>query len=214
MTTTYTTHDSNDSLWAGPDKRRCPGCDEPNDIHSLAFFKKNSARKYSTLCIRCLKAEQRFEADAAETTAIKVLSDTMQRLTRRKVGGPSFEESLSYACETMGGVEHAFGMTGRVFRKALQKACKRSATPLDIAQAVSVGKVLLTAAATSEKLKGPPINVSDLTEEEQMAILLEPAKSAILGDPKFRKLLLGDTEVRKALLAEAGVETFDVEAEG
>jgi hypothetical protein len=110
-----------------------------------------------------------------------------------------------------GGAEKAARLAGRILNKAMRLGLREDAPRPDRALALNAASSILATSATAEKAR-PPIDLSDLTQDEWRDIMLPCARQLILSDPVFRRELIDLTDVRKALLAEVNVEVLDLEA--
>ena len=206
-------HTKDASVYVSADHRMCPGCPDEQNIHPLSSFRKNVKQNtHSVLCRRCVVRDQEYDTETTENEAVRVLTSTLAKATKRRTGGPSFTEVLDATCLAMGGTDGAFELTGKVFNKILRKALDDDADSSALDRAIKVGATLIGSAATCEKTKGPPIDLSSLSPDEIQMILAEPAKKMLLSDPDFRQQLLDDPVVRKLLLGDSGVEVIETTA--
>lgn len=210
----WSPHEKGDPLYVSPDMRMCPGCPDDKSIHHLVDFKKHRHKinHYSVVCRQCIVRDHEVDQERTDLQAVQTLTATLAKATKRRAGGPSFHDVLEYTCAPLGGTEEAFKLTGQVFKRVMTRAMEETASKEDMDRAVKVGATLISSAATCEKTKGPPVDLSTLTQDELQMILDEPAKQLIMNDPEFRKQLLSDPAIRRALLGEEGVDVIDVAA--
>lgn len=210
----WSPHKKGEPLYVSPTMRMCPGCPDDKNIHNLLEFKRHDhkAEMYSVVCRKCIVRDYEIEQSRTDTESVKTLTAALAKATKRRVAGPSFADVLDYTCAPLGGTDKAFEMTGQVFHRVMTKAMREEATKDDLDRAVKVGSTLITSAATCEKTKGPPIDISSLTQDELQMIMAEPARQLILSDAEFRRQLLNDDSIRKALLGDLGVAVVETTA--
>jgi len=73
--------------------------------------------------------------------------------------------------------------------------------------------LLLDMVLQSNKQAGPPIDISELSSEDRMMILIEPAKQLLLESSEFRQELIADPAIREKLLSDSGKTLIDVTKE-
>ena len=208
----YEAHDESSPLFVDENHRICITCKDESNVKELAFFKISTPGSgiYSTSCRACRLERAKANQDHDHKKAITTLTDTLARATRTNFAGKPFSEVVSSIMKPMGGEDTGNRTIGRVFHRAMRRGLRTEADKDDLALAVKAGSVLINAAATVEKNRGPSIDPSELSADEARQLLMEPARMMILDDAEFRRELLSDSKVRKLLLRELGVQTIDV----
>jgi hypothetical protein len=217
MTIEWSKHDKNDPLYIDEKFRQCVGCDAGSNIRPLSEFPlkhRATGALRGSMCRKCQKAEIEWHAENGQDAAIDLLTTTLSKVSNaRKLGQQGYSDALENVCKAIGGQNRAFFLAGKALSKSLRRGLKRDAAPHELDRSVRVAETLLKSAAAHEKLKGPPVDLSSLSEDDVIQILSGPAKQVLLSDKEFRKQLLSDPDVRRLILADMGKDLIDVEAE-
>ncbi len=217
-TVEYTEHSEGKPQFVAPTLRLCVESHahtEEDSVRLLSKFKQNSGRLFSTICGDCLKIirdEELFQRQAKTNEELagraEVYATALSKAAEVSKSGGQFADTFDAVCQAAGGRQHLAGLIGMTMKTALSASSKDNALPTELSRGIKVAELFIKAAATEQKT-AKPINWRDITEEEQREILMEPAKTLLLRDKRFREELLNSPEVRKALLAEVGVEVLD-----
>lgn len=213
-------HQKSDELYVDEKHRRCPRCSETK---SLSHFqpRKNSSQvprrdpegRVTWLCQTCrgreweaLAIERKAEAEKSRENTTKQLAKILSSATNRTLlenAAPTPTGALRTLIKGMGGEEAAWDLAGTCTKEAMTTGSTK--------EKLSAIKSLMGFTIQTAKIQGPPLDLSQLNDDEIFMVLYEPAKQMLLTNPDFRKLLLNDPDVRQILLEDAGVQLLEYE---
>lgn len=192
--------DDDDAMYVSDDCRRCGSCDKIKPIKSF----RQSQKRVSIDCKECLKDSTEVNAIATQASSDDLLATALARATGRRTlmeATLKFPDGVKSVFTHLGGEDAAYKRIAGSMGRALDDE------NADVGRKAAMG--LLGIVALAEKQAGDPIDLSELSDEDRMMILMEPAKQLILSSMEFRRLLLNDPEIRGALLSEAGVDVLE-----
>jgi hypothetical protein len=199
-------HNRDDALYVDECTRICPDCEQAKPLAAFQDAKtlRRSELKVYVQCSTCARRDCGMElARSADTLAAALKKATGRRLLEE--AAPSSVDALKSILEKMGGQNVAFGKVGEALDAGL------SSPKIDTR--IKAASALMSMSTTVERMQGDPIDAAQLTDEDRMMVLREPARELILTDADLRRQLLNDPEIRAALLAEAGVTVIEGDSE-
>ena len=202
-------HTPDNPMYVDETTRFCPHCEQ--DKRLAAFAKAEQGEAYSILCVQCVTKTEVDNALVKKADAQSMLANALSKATGRKLMSemaPSSAKGARDVLETCGD-GHGGGESGawKLVGETLKEAMESDDTKMDTK--VKAASVVINLVTTAEKNQGEPINTDDLTLDEQIDILWEPARQMVLQSAEFRQQLLNNPDIRKALLLEAGVELVE-----
>lgn len=203
---------TDDVLYVRENMRRCATCDEPKFLDSFMRYPGGSPNHPERVSVDCKGCLANRRAQIQQERAMKgedILGTALARATGRRAlldAAPKSSDGVRLVIEFLGGERRAYKLVARALRRGMKAdhtgtAIKASAAFTDFV-------------VRAEKQAGPPIDLSELTDEDRMMILMEPAKQLLLESQEMRQLLLNDPEVRNAVLKDAGVTVLEVTKNG
>jgi len=194
--------------------RMCPGCKDGEQWHPLANFSRHQRdERRMILCKECNRKDKLFQMENGLKDAMTRVTEAITKSSKTKSTRLSHAEVIDLMFDGAGGTERAAKLAGYLLKRQIRIALKPDCARADRTLGVSAASLLLMSSASAEKTR-PPVDLSEVTQEEWRDILLPCARQLILNDPVFRRELLDITDVRKALLAEADVELLEVASNG
>lgn len=201
-----------DLLYVSESMRRCATCDTPKVLDMFNRFPGGTPdhpERVSLDCKACLAARREARQKERDDKGSDLLGTALAKATGRRAlldAAPKSADGIRLIIEYMGGQERTYRLVQRALKRGLKSEKEETA--------IKAVNSLLGFLTTAEKNAGPPIDVSELTEEDRITILMEPARHMLLNNAEMRKQLLNDPEVRKALLGDAGITVLEVEPNG
>lgn len=204
--------DPEDLLYISESMRRCATCDTPK---VLDMFSRHAGgtpdhpERISLDCKKCVDDRRIARQKEREDKGSDLLGTALAKATGRRAildAAPKSADGIRLVIQYLGGEEATYKLVGRALKKGLRSDKEETA--------IKAVNSLIGFVTTAEKNAGPPIDVSELTEEDRITILMEPAKQLLLNSAEMRKQLLNDPEVRKAILGDAGVTVLEVKKYG
>lgn len=207
---TIVKHDKSDMLYVDKDHRRCiDGISErcvnksPEGYGHLSKFEKGRHGGYKPLCNACLYAR---EKERNLTKAQSDIAALVSRATRKPLVGEYAPPIGAYAKEMfdrLGGPKKVAQMSA----EACETILVGGARPKDKLDTIRVLHDLLLKAQEPEA----PIDMSQIDEDDLVALLSKYAADLLKTDKEFIKNLLNDPAIRKAVLDEVGVTVLEAQ---
>lgn len=195
--------DPDDLLYVNEQLRRCASCDNVKTVRT-EFYYKASLNQVTVDCKSCLDARRRTSLMARESEQVDLLASALAKRTGRR----ALLDACPKSADALKDIVSSISRKGRAW-KMVGKAIRIGLVSDDPDQARKSAVALMDFQVRAEKNAGEPIDLSELTEEDRVMILMEPAKQMLLQSAEMRQQLLADPEVRRALLGEAGVEVLE-----
>jgi len=204
--------DPDDLLYVNEAMRRCATCEKAKSLDSFQYRTLGSGEQTQVRvcvdCKACIKESRELAKAERSQGGADLLAQALSSATRRRTlleASPRSSDGIRAVIEFLGGEDKAYRLVGRSLKRAMRAenvevARKGAATFIDF---------LLRA----EKAGGEPIDLSELTDEDRLMILMEPAKQLLMSSREMRESLLNDPEVRSKILGEAGVKVLTIEKE-
>ena len=213
-----------EDLYVDEKHRRCsmgasPNCCGYTDEDGVArqhvgnmrcFYYRTKENSVLTCCRTCSEVIKQNRIAKRQAAAADDLASTMGKLIRRplmSVDLPTYADHARELLNSMGGIDSASKMVGTRYKQILEDDNQRAR------EWSSVGKQLTDMVANLQKLSPDPLDFSQMSDEEIIALIAPAARQYALSSPDFRRELLNDPEIREALLLEDGVEVIEVDRE-
>lgn len=201
-----------DLLYVNDAMRRCGTCDKPKPIDSFRYRQitdnNQAAIKISLDCKACEGEAKRLALKEREEGGADMLAQALSTATRRRTlleAAPRSSDGVRAVIEYLGGEKAAYKLVGRSLKRAMKGA--------NVEVARKGAATFIDFLCRAEKAQGDPIDLSELTDEDRMMILMEPAKQLLMSNQEMRQQLLNDPEIRAKILGEAGVTVLEVQPE-
>lgn len=197
--------DPDDTLWISATERFCATCGKQKHFREFHWDGvPDSSLMVTPDCKLCFKELKTMEQKQKELKTDDALASALARASgRRKLldAAPRSADCLNSMIKDMGGFAKV--------SKRLARAVNRGLRHEDAEVGLKAANTMIGLVTTSEKLTGDPIDLSELTDEDRVMILMEPAKMLIMQNAEFRQQLLNDPEVRRILLGDAGIQVLE-----
>lgn len=212
-TDTIVFQDKSDDCYIDKEHRRCIAGISATCVNTLpegyghiSSFDRRKGGGYKPSCRACCQEyKKQYHLQAAQNDIATLVS----RATRRPlVGhyGPPIGEYAQAMFARLGGASKVAEMSA----EACELILTGGSRPKDKLDTIRVLHDLLH---KSQEPAAPPIDMSQLDEEELADLLKKYAADLLRTDAEFRKSLLNDPEIRGQLLEEVGVTVLEAEAE-
>lgn len=191
-----------DAFYVDDDTRRCATCNQIKNL--MAFFYKPRYNEVHVDCRACCEERGKTKLLTKEIETDELLVKTLAKANARQAlfdPSPKVADGLKAIAKSLGGQEKMYARMGSCIKRAMKSKNE------DIGRKATMG--MLQMMAIAEKQQNDSFDLSALTPEDRIDILMEPAKQLILTDAEFRQTLLNDPEVRRVLLGESGVEVLE-----
>lgn len=201
-----------DLLWISDNLRRCATCDTPKVLDMFYRFPGGTPEhpeRVSLDCRKCIDERRAARQQEREAKGEDLLGSALAKATGRRAlldAAPKASDGIRAIIRILGGEERAYRLVTRALKRGLKAE--------RVGDAIKAANTFIDFVVRAEKQAGPPIDVSELTEEDRITILMEPAKQMLLQSAEMRRQLLNDPEVRKSVLGDAGVQVLEVETDG
>lgn len=212
-------HEPSDECFVDEFHRRCPKCGVSKE---LFHFRPESDKPipqfeitpYCNVCrgdiTRHLSEEQRdlkrTAALSANTQAIQSLGEMLNNVGKRRVieeACPSLVDGVRLIVEQLGGETEFWKLTATALREVINSP-KPSIKIKGVNAAIGLVR-------DGNKAQGEPIDFGNVSDDELIVLLREPARALLLSDADFRAELLNDPEVRRMFQSDLGIEVLETE---